>query len=643
MGNRGIHLFLLFAFVFGVSLFKIRNPDLGFHLVSGRYLLETLSFPRFDFATFTRFGLPDYPHSILPSALFYMLHKLGGFPLLVAFKAFIYATTFSLIFLATPVENKTFSQLKTSILLLIGSVAALVCRDRLELQPFMFTDLCFAFLLFELPKIKANPFRWRHLFIFTFIFGVWFNVHLGVIHGIAVFGIFCCTLVLHRNYPHTFHIFKMYGSLLVLVGVLSALVNPSSANIWPHLFLEIQNSLKQQFVAEYQSGILAYGRHIALMVFVFACLAFVAIKNTSWQQRELWFPIAVFMFFLGLTLKYQREITHLAMAWFFASGSLLRWIQIEKPHKKFSLSIVSGVLVLFFLEIHYPALAFGLGLDSRVIPQKGFATVRNNLHLKRLYNSLSLGGWWTFFLQEESKKLVRDENAPGKIFHDGRGPLFTETFFQQSVLPILRGEKRAQMILDQYQVDAVALSYFDPLCSVFTKHPYWELSYFDEAITVFSRRMPQKNSPFSMLNPCVNDSQVWHQWEKWSASERQRFTEEVEVFKTLHPLNPRILFIAGILETKQNHLTESSKRFFESGEVGDIFNNAYGNAGTIACSMGQYSAADVLFEKAKKLMVADSAFWDEWTQCLRQQKRSFRAAVEWAKGQVYLAYFAFRG
>lgn len=644
MGSQRVHLFLLFVFVFGVSLFKIRNPDLGFHLVSGRYLLETLSFPRLDFATFTRFGLPDYPHSVGPSVLFYLLYKLGGFPLMGLFKSLVYASTFSFIYLATATNNKKETQpaLNLSLLLLVGSVAAVLCRDRLALQPFMFTDLCLALLLFELPKIKEDPFRWRRLLIFSLIFLMWFNAHLGVIHGIAIFSLFLCTLILNRTYGNTFHIFKMYGAIIVLTGVLSALANPSSANIWPHLFFEVQNSIKQHYVAEYQSGVFAYGRPIMLMIGVAGIFGFFAFKSPNVPRTRHLFPVSVFVFFLALTLKYQREISHLAMAWFLVCGHFIRCIALDKPHKGWSCSIVIGVTLILFLELHYPALAFGVGLHSRAVPKNGFLQVQKNLNPQRLYNSLSLGGWWTFFYQEQFEKLKRDEHAAGKIFHDGRGPLFNKTFFQESVLPILRGEPRGQLILDAYDVDLVLLSYFDPLCSYFARQPQWKLSYFDEAMSVFSRTEGGKKAPFSMINPCVDDAQVWQQWEKWSANERQEFAKQVQAFKMQFPQNPRILFIEGILESKQSHFAESSKRFFESAEAGDIFDNAYGNAGKIACTMGQYSLADLLFKKAETLMVAEPGYWNEWTTCLHQQHRNIRAAIEWAKGQVYMAYFAFR-
>jgi len=641
MGKK-IHCLLLFIFVFCVSLFKIRNPDLGFHLVSGRFLLENFSFPSTDFSTFTRFGLPDFPHSVIPSALFYELYKIGGFALLCSFKAVLYGLTFSLIFLAATRSLPALSFFKTSILLLLGSIAAVICRDRLALQPFMFTDLCLAGLLWELPKVKKDPFRWRRILIFTGIFLVWFNAHLGVIHGIALFGIFILSLLAEKKYAETFQIFKIYGALIILTGVLSAFANPSSANIWPHLFFELRNSLKQTFVAEYQSGVHAYGPHLIFMGFSAALLLLLSFNSIRKEKAYLWFPFATFLFFMILTIRYQREITHLALAWYFLCGSLWIWVPVNRKHEILGFLLTLGVTAILLLEIHYPALAFGVGLHSRAVPQRGFEVVREKMQPERIYNTLSLGGWWSFFLQEQFSKLERNEQTPGKIFHDGRGPLFNKEFFQTKVLPILQAENKGQIILEDYGVNVAVLSYFDPLCTSFARSERWELSYFDEALTVFSRKPSKQPRRFSMIDPCDSDRKIWSHWDAWSNKERAEFAEQLRFLSDAFPKNPRILYLQGILEAKQNHFSESTKRFFESGEAGDIFNNAYGNAGKIACAEGQFPLANLLFEKAKDLMVAETPFWDEWTACLRLQKRDMRAAVEWAKGRVYSAYFAFR-
>ena len=79
-----------------VSVFQ--DPGIGWHLVTGRWILETRALPREDFFSFTALGRPWITYSWLFEAGGAALERFGGLPLFAAACVLVYALIPVLVF-----------------------------------------------------------------------------------------------------------------------------------------------------------------------------------------------------------------------------------------------------------------------------------------------------------------------------------------------------------------------------------------------------------------------------------------------------------------------------------------------------------------------------------------------------------------
>jgi hypothetical protein len=92
-----VFLSVLLFLSFIIAFFKITDSDVWWHLKTGEYILAH-GIPSTDPFSFTAAGNHWVTHEWLAEVLFYLLYKLGGFTLLIAFKAAISAAIAYLIF-----------------------------------------------------------------------------------------------------------------------------------------------------------------------------------------------------------------------------------------------------------------------------------------------------------------------------------------------------------------------------------------------------------------------------------------------------------------------------------------------------------------------------------------------------------------
>ncbi len=78
-----------FAFSASAFLLPLINPDLYWHLSAGKYTLAHGGPPHTDFLSWPLAGADWVDFEWLPQVLYYLLHKLGGFRALFAFKVLL--------------------------------------------------------------------------------------------------------------------------------------------------------------------------------------------------------------------------------------------------------------------------------------------------------------------------------------------------------------------------------------------------------------------------------------------------------------------------------------------------------------------------------------------------------------------------
>ncbi len=96
---RRLLVALFFISLFVLSARNVTDPDFGWHLRTGEYVVSTLSIPHFDFFSFTASGQTWITHEWLAQVLMYLLYRLGGFGALTLFFALASTLTFGVVYL----------------------------------------------------------------------------------------------------------------------------------------------------------------------------------------------------------------------------------------------------------------------------------------------------------------------------------------------------------------------------------------------------------------------------------------------------------------------------------------------------------------------------------------------------------------
>ena len=168
---------LLAALLSGAILgaFQIANTSIGWHLASGRFIIEHRSFLRADPFTFTAIGTPWIDHEWLFQIVAAAADALGGAPLLVLLRMAIVASlTGLLLFIGVR------SGLSPTVALVLSVVCTAGARPRFFLRPELVTLLVVpAVVWLYLSRMRRRSWWWLAAVAALVALGV--NAHGGAL------------------------------------------------------------------------------------------------------------------------------------------------------------------------------------------------------------------------------------------------------------------------------------------------------------------------------------------------------------------------------------------------------------------------------------------------------------------------------
>lgn len=295
-----IGIILIFLAFFALNL--PGDPDLGWHLGSGRYLWTHLLPPHTDIFSWTMPNFPWIAHEWMTDRIMYALYHLGGlWPLVILFSGIIVLA----FWLPTRMQ-----QFKTSPLsAVVGSaIALLVCWGIIGIRPQMLTLVGTAITLLILFAWRDNR-RVRLLYWLPVLFLIWVNFHGGFLSGFAVIGTFgvgeAIRRILAGPRPAKTLCLVSWRELFLLGGVgigggfLATLINPYG---W-HIYREIYDTLSQSDIlnriAEWLPVTLqAVGSYNAVILGVLLVIL-IFINRFNFDLTKL--VLAIVFFFFGVS------------------------------------------------------------------------------------------------------------------------------------------------------------------------------------------------------------------------------------------------------------------------------------------------------------------------------------------------------
>ncbi len=168
LSSRRLFSALFFVSLFVLSARNVTDPDFGWHLRTGEYVVSTLSIPHTDFFSFTATGQPWTTHEWLAQVLMYLLYRLGGFGALSLFFALLSTIIFGLVYLRC--EGQPY--LAAFVVLLAAISAAPFWGAR----PHTISLLLTSAFLYILDRYRRER-RWRLLLWLVSLMLMWANSH----------------------------------------------------------------------------------------------------------------------------------------------------------------------------------------------------------------------------------------------------------------------------------------------------------------------------------------------------------------------------------------------------------------------------------------------------------------------------------
>jgi hypothetical protein len=255
------------ASVFLLATNSLGDYDTGFHLATGRYIVEHKEVPLYDVFSYTASGERLIAHYWLSDVVFFLLFEIFGPWGLVLAVAALGAVTYALV-LATVSVRKHFVPLAATFL-----VPFIYFTMRLwEVRPQVFSYLFVALLVYMLERWRLsgkNVFLW----VLVPLFLLWANMHAGVTLGCAIVWLYGVWAVWRWYWER-----KKFPVLPLVVAALSSLavlVNPNGVAILTYSSI-IAKATKEAGIQEWMSLVTFAGTQLKYRVFLWSSVVITA-------------------------------------------------------------------------------------------------------------------------------------------------------------------------------------------------------------------------------------------------------------------------------------------------------------------------------------------------------------------------------
>ncbi len=469
-------LVLVSVLVFVLSLRQLSDPDLGFHLKYGKWIVENLQVPESDRSTYTVTGHPYVDLHWLFQVVLFGVFIFTGYPGISIFVCLLSMLLFLMLLL-----RQESLKIPVSISGIALLAAFLVIEPRISPRPEMFT-FCFLVSILLILDLYTEYHK-NMLCLIPGIMLLWCNMHALFILGFIILAIyFFCSLLIKK---------KPDRLLLTwtLISFAVCLLNPYGIKgfVLPLELLtrfnpnNIYNQHIQEFVPFFaQSQFFLRDYLFMVMLAIAAMLMFFNSRNQKPHE------IALLVFFGILAICSVRNIPLFVLI---ATPVISK--QVCEMSAKFPTWQKYLSLPVFYLMIILPLALIprlctnayylgnnsfhktGMGLNRSHLPIQA-ANFLIDKHLKgRILNSIGFGGWLSWTL-------------PQPIFIDGRLEVMQEQIYREVTQSWNGGLTE---LIEKYHPQLIVYNYlkYYPWTLQLKEMNDWRLIYVDGIAAVFAR------------------------------------------------------------------------------------------------------------------------------------------------------------
>ena len=508
--------FALFICYF--TTFKITgDDDVFWHMATGRYIIQTHNVPSTDIFGYMTQGQEWMPFEWGWDVLTYFVYSFGGYNGLSVFRTVIFLLIFYLYFLILRKFKVSYNVIIFFLFFLLFGII-----DRLSPRPHIMSYLAFALLILIIIQYRyINRSNHKVLYFIPAIFLVWANMHMGIIAGMFMLGIYVFSEIIIYFNPNRFSTKEIPALtkpeltrllIILLVSVLVMFVNPNFYQTYLYAYnhtkmkmLETVNEWKSPFSDTYSDNFVSYIYKSMLVSGIFL------LYYTS-KKKDL-FPLLLYIGFALYSVRAMRfTVDYVLILFVFlvvAINFIIEFVNEEKVRdfifRKPAVKIVLSVFFIFLTistgsnELYMKYLKYyrvtGFGINSDFIPTQMFDFMKETKITElsdKILNHFGTGGFfvWNF---PEKKNFIDSRNLNDDIFFRYNQLIAKQPGFEQKLneygieysIYLAPDLVRAPQEMEQ------------TIISYFSKNKDWKLIFWDDKSFLFVKNIPKFNELIS--------------------------------------------------------------------------------------------------------------------------------------------------
>ncbi|MFH1904501.1 MAG: tetratricopeptide repeat protein [bacterium] len=588
-----------FLFVLLVSVFKIANYDIWWHLKAGEVIVNTHNVLKHDIFSYTSFGKTWINQHWLSQVIFCSIYELAGITGLIVFKTGIILIVFFLLL-------KLASILRSNIILtsfLIVLIAAM-SSGRFYVRPNLFSILFFTIFIYILFKWRYSEKRnVRLVFLLPFCEVLWANLHAGAVIGIVLCFIFLIGELSQNLVRKKFKTKKHVVSLVIvsIAVVVAIFINPNTYRILIYPFQLTQSSLIKnvsEWLAPFSTQLkYAFFRPYLLAFFIIAAVSFIV----NFKRLHVT-DIILFIVFTYLALGAHRHRIFLGVALFPVILINLRSLSKYLEKKKAFASVCNLLLILFILYLSILVIlnktsyslrgerVFGSGIQAHKYPQQAAEFINITQIKGNIFNSHAFGGYliWKCFPEH-------------KVFIDGRLLVYGEKLLNE-YNSIESCGPNTEKLLNKYKITCMLLTYPSEAVKDISIHkflygnPDWKLVFWDEISIIYLKNVEEN---FEIISKY--EYKFVHPLYIHTSKGEENYSEVIAEIKwniDLVPNNYQAYNLLGILYAGMNKNTHALEAYNKALEIHPNSRKVLYNLGILLLKEGNYEKAIHHFNEA---------------------------------------------
>lgn len=480
----------LFTWLFlaGAYGFKglLSDGDIGWHIRTGDYILETRSVPQSDLFSFTRPGAPWFAWEWLSDVIFAVLHRSTGLAGVVLFAAVLIAAVPLIVLRHALWRGANAWAALIATLLAVGA-----CSIHFLARPHVFTLLFTAAAAWLIEADRRKPTLW--VWLLVPLAALWTNLHggfgvlLGLL-GLAFLGAFAEAWGRDGRFRGA----SRYAGLLC-ASAIATVANPYGIRLQAHIFNYLKSDWIRSAVDEFKAPDFRSESLIQFEILLIASLILVAVLVARRRYTDaLWIVALAHM---SLTSVRHVPLFAVVAAPVVAELATDLWIGLVARCPRGSVAAIldrigSDLTPGFRRATVWPALfiagvagAGGAVPWPRDFPAERFPVemVRNHAPGLKAGRVLTLDQWADY--------LIFRHYPEQRVFADGRSDFYGPELGTE-YLRTAQGDFRWRRTLERFAVDTVLAPVEWPLVTILKGDPGWRLVADDGRAVLLGKAIP---------------------------------------------------------------------------------------------------------------------------------------------------------